>query len=106
LLSALAEARPGRDPVLLLLDHEPQRAGKDEVATALRLPERVIGSHPRGFDLVMADALHSTAPLFNFLLTRGKHALTVLKWVSTLPEQSVSTGRAVAFGHQRWDLVG
>ena len=177
-LLLLPGARPGCDPVRFLLDHEPQRAGEDEVATALRLLERVLGSYPRGFDLVLADALYSTAPLFNFLLARGKHVLTVLKddrrnlyqdasalfaafpptegnfrsrkclwwdfpgllswpqvnapvrvirsqetrtvrrqldgkdetrtsdwiWVTTLPEQSVSTGRAVAFGHQRWDI--
>jgi hypothetical protein len=139
---------------------------------------RQVTSYPRGFDLVLADALYSTAPFFNFLLARGKHVLTVLKddrrnlyqdatalfaafpakagsfrsrkclwwdfpgllswpqvnapvrvirsretrtvrrqldgkdetltsdwiWVTTLPEQSVSTGRAVAFGHQLWDI--
>ena len=78
-LMLLPGARPGCDPVRFLLDHEPQRAGEDEVATALRLLERVLGSYPRGFDLVLADALYSTAPLFNFLLARGKHVLTVLK---------------------------
>ena len=78
-LMLLPGARPGCEPVRLLLDHEPQRAGEDEVATALRLLERVLGSYPRGFDLVLADALYSTAPLFNFLLARGKHVLTVLK---------------------------
>ena len=177
-LMLLPDARPGCDPVRLLLDHEPQRAGEDEVATALRLLERVLGSYPRGFDLLLADALYATAPLFNFCLARGKHVLTVLKddrrnlyqdatalfaafpaaegsfrsrkclgwdfpgllswpqvnvpvrvirsqetrtvrrqldgkdetltsdwiWVTTLPEQSVPTGRAVAFGHQRWDI--
>ncbi len=177
-LLLLPGARPGCDPVRFLLDHEPQRAGEDEVATALRLLQRVLGSYPRGFDLVLADALYSTAPLFNFLLARGKHVLTVLKddrrnlyqdatalfaafppaegsfrsrkclwwdfpgllswpqvnapvrvirsqetravrrqldgkdetltsgwmWVATLPVQSVSTGRAVALGHQRWDI--
>lgn len=177
-LMLLPAARPGCDPIRLLLDHEPQRAGEDEVATALRLLERVLGSYPRGFDLILADALYSTAHLFNFLLARGKHVLTVLKddrrnlyrdanalfaafpaaegsfrsrqclwwdfpglrswpqvnapvrvirsqetrtvrrqldgkdetltsdwiWVTTLPAQSVSTARAVAFGHQRWDI--
>ena len=177
-LMLLPAAGPGRDPIRLLLDHEPQRAGEGEVATALRLLERVLGSYPRGFDLVLADALYSTAHLFNFLLARGKHVLTVLKddrrnlyqdvtalcaacppteggfrsrkclwwdfpgllswpqvnapvrvirsqetrtvrrqldgqdetltsewtWVTTLPVQSVPTGGAVAFGHQRWDI--
>ena len=177
-LLLLPAARPGCEPLRLVLDHEPQRAGEDEVATALRLLERVIGSYPRAFDLVLADALYATAPFFNFLLAHGKHALTVLKderrnllqdvaglfasvsplagsfrnrsclwwdfpdllswpqvntpvrvirslethsvkrqldgkddplisdwiWVTTLPLHSVSTGRAVAFGHQRWDI--
>jgi hypothetical protein len=78
-LMLLPAARPGCDPVRLLLDLEPQRAGEDEVSTALRLLERVIGSYPRGFDLLLADALYATAPVFNFLLARGKHVLTVLK---------------------------
>ena len=177
-LMLLPATRPGCAPIRFLLDHEPQRAGEDEVATALRLLERALGAYPRGFDLVLADALYSTAPLFNFLLARGKHVLTVLKddrrnlyrdtvalfaacppkegsfrsrkclwwdfsdllswpqvnvpvrvvrsqenrtvrrqldgkdelltsdwiWVTTLPAQSVPTGRIVAFGHQRWDI--
>jgi hypothetical protein len=177
-LMLLPGSRPGCVPVRFLLDHEPQRAGEDEVATALRLLERVLGSYPRGCDLVLADALYATAPFFSFLLARGKHALTVLKddrrnlcrdaaarfaacppeagrfrsrkclwwdfpgllswpqvkvavrvirsqethtvrrqldgedeqltsdwvWVTTLPAQSVPTGRVVALGHQRWDI--
>lgn len=78
-LMLLPGARPGREPVRLLLDHEPQRAGEDEVATALRLLERVIPAYPRAFDLVLADALYGTAPFFNFLLARHKHVLVVLK---------------------------
>jgi hypothetical protein len=78
-LMLLPGARPGCEPIRLLLDHEPQRAGEDEVVTALRLLARVIGSYPRAFDLVLADALYATAPFFNFLLAHGKHALTVLK---------------------------
>jgi len=78
-LMLLPAARPGCESVRLLLDHEPQRAKEDEVATALRLLARVIGSYPRAFDLVLADALYGTAPFFNFLLARGKHALVVLK---------------------------
>jgi hypothetical protein len=72
-------APPGRQPLRLLLDHEPQRQGEDEVATALRLLERVIPAYPRAFDLVLADGLYATAPFFNFLLARRKHALAVLK---------------------------
>ena len=78
-LMLLPGAPPGRDPVRLLLDQEPQRAGEDEVATALRLLDRVLGAYPRAFDLVLADALYGTAPFFNFVLARGKHALVVLK---------------------------
>jgi hypothetical protein len=78
-LMLLPAARPGCQPIRLLLDQEPQRAGEDEVATALRLLARVVGAYPRAFDLVLADALYATAPFFNFLLARGKHALTVLK---------------------------
>jgi hypothetical protein len=78
-LMLLPAARSGCEPIHLLLDHEPQRTGEDEVATALRLLVRVIGSYPRAFDLVLADALYATAPFFNFLLAHGKHALTVLK---------------------------
>ena len=177
-LMLLPGSRPGCEPIRLLLDHEPQRAGEDEVATALRLLKRVIGSYPRAFDLLLADALYGTAPFFNFLLANGKHALVVLKderrhlyqdaaglfacvpaqqgafrsrqclwwdfpdlrswpqvntpvrvirslethsvrrqldgkddlktsdwmWVTTLPSSLVSTGRAVGFGHQRWDI--
>ena len=78
-LLLLPAARPGSEPVRLLLDHEPQRAAEGEVATALRLLERVIGAYPRAFDLVLADALYATAPFFNFLLDCDKHALVVLK---------------------------
>jgi hypothetical protein len=177
-LMLLSGARPGCDPIRLLLDCEPQRAGESEIATALRLLERVIGAYPRAFDLLLADALYATAPFFNYLLKHGKYALVVLKneqrnlyqdaagliarfpprqgsfrsrqclwwdfpdllswpqviapvrvirsletysvkrqldgkddpqvsdwiWVTTLPVQLASTERAVALGHQRWDI--
>jgi Transposase DDE domain len=177
-LLLLPGARPGCVPVRFLLDHEPQRDGEDEIAAALRLLQRVLGSYPRAFDVVLADALYATAPVFNFLLARGKHVLAVLKddrrnlyqdataqfaafppqagsfgsrkclwwdfpgllswpqvhvpvrvirsqetrtvrrqrdgkdetlssdwiWVTTLPPASVPTARAVALGHQRWDI--
>jgi hypothetical protein len=70
---------PGREAVRLLLDHEPQRPGEDEVETALRLLARVIPAYPRAFDLVLADALYAKASFFNLLLARGKHALVVLQ---------------------------
>jgi hypothetical protein len=65
--------------VRLLLDHEPQRPGEDEVATALRLLARVLAAYPRAFDLVLADGLYAQAAFFNLLLAHGKHALVVLK---------------------------
>jgi hypothetical protein len=63
----------------LLLDHEPQRPGEDEVDTALRVLARVLARYPRAFDLVLGDGLYAQAPFFNFLLAHRKHALVVLK---------------------------
>ena len=68
----------GRDfPVLL--DAEPLKPGEDEVATALRLLERLLEHFPRAFDVVLGDALYTDPRLYNFLLDHGKDALTVLK---------------------------
>jgi hypothetical protein len=78
-LMLLPATRAGRPAVRLLLDHEPQQPGQDEVETALHLLERVLRAYPRAFDLVLGDALYAKAPFFNFLLTHGKHALVVLK---------------------------
>ena len=69
----------GRKPLRLLLDCEPMLPGEDEVACAIRLLTRVLAAYPRAFDLVLADALYATAPFYNFLIDRGKHALVVLK---------------------------
>jgi hypothetical protein len=63
----------------LLLDAEPQRAGEDEVATATRVLERVLGDYPRAFDVVVADALYAQAPFFQLGLGHGKDVLAVLK---------------------------
>jgi hypothetical protein len=171
-------APAGRQPLRLPLDHEVQRPGEDEVATALRLLERVLVRYPRAFDLVLADGLYAQSRFFNFLLEHRKHVLVVLKderrnlyqdaaglfdslppiqgtyrsrdcqwwdlgdlvswpevkvplrvirsvetysirrqldkrdetltsdwvWATTLPSAQVSVGRAVGFGHQRWDI--
>lgn len=78
-LMLLCGAPASRPALRLLLDLEPQQPGEDEVATAQRLLERVLPAYPRAFDLLLADALYSTAPFLNFLLARGKHALVVLK---------------------------
>ena len=78
-LMLLPGGPPGRPAVRLLLDHEAQRAGEEEVETAQRLLKRVMLAYPRAFDLVLADAAYAEAPFFNFLLDHGKHALVVLK---------------------------
>jgi hypothetical protein len=62
-----------------LLDVEPQLPGEDEVAAAKRLLERVLTDYPRAFQLVIADALYGQAPFINFLRSRRKHVLIVLK---------------------------
>jgi hypothetical protein len=78
-LMLLSGDRPSHPTLRLLLDLEPQRPGENELAPALRLLDRVIGSYPRAFDLVLADAFYGVAPFFNYLSSRGKHALVVLK---------------------------
>ena len=78
-LLLVTDAPPGRQPLRLPLDHEPQLPNEDEVATAMRLLKRVLARYPRAFDLVLADALYTRADFFNFLLDHRKHALVVLK---------------------------
>ena len=72
-------APAGRPPLRIPLDHEPQLPGEGEVEAAIRLLERVLLRYPRAFDLVLADALYTQAPFFNFVLDHGKHVLSVLK---------------------------
>jgi hypothetical protein len=68
----------GRD-LCILLDAEPQQAGEDEVAAALRLLERVLMAYPRAFDVIVADALYADSRVFNWALAHGKEAMAVLK---------------------------
>ena len=63
----------------LLLDVEGQRPGEDEVKTARRLLDRVIKSYPRAFQLILADALYADASFINYLWSKGKYVLIVLK---------------------------
>jgi DDE family transposase len=63
----------------LLLDVEAQLPGENEVATALRLLERVLQAYPRAFQLLLGDALYAQAPFLNFLIRHGKQVLLVLK---------------------------
>jgi hypothetical protein len=63
----------------LMLDGEPMRPGEDEVAAAIRLLERVLDIYPRAFDVVGGDGLYAQAPFFNFVRSRGKDVIAVLK---------------------------
>jgi hypothetical protein len=63
----------------ILLDSEAQRPGEDEVATAIRLLDRLLVAFPRAFDVVLADAIYADPRFFNFLWSNGKDVLTVLK---------------------------
>ena len=65
--------------VRMLLDAEPIQAGEDEVATAIRLLDRVIEDSPRAFDLIQGDALYADPRFFNWAIRHGKHAMAVLK---------------------------
>ena len=78
-LMLLPGARSSGKPLRILLDCEPMLPEEDEVACGMRLLTRVLAAYPRAFDLLLADALYATAPFFNFLIDRGKHALVVLK---------------------------
>lgn len=99
----------------LVLDAEPQRPGEGEVAAALRLLERVLRLYPRAFEVVLADGLYSDPRVFNYLYSRGKDILAVLKdnhpalledasslFESTPPVGGRNGGRVSLW----WDLVG
>lgn len=64
---------------VLLLDLEMQRPGEDEVATAIRLLERLFLEYPQAFDVVMADGLYARAPFFKKVVAHDKHVIAVLK---------------------------
>jgi hypothetical protein len=112
-LMLLCGSPPDRPAVRLLLDLEPQRAGEAELATALRLLERVLAAYPRAFDVVLADALYAVAPFLNFLLLHGKQTLVVLKderrdayqdaaglWAQQLPQRGSYDSRNCLW----WDI--
>ena len=65
--------------LVLFLDAEPQLPGEDEVATAMRLLERVFKYYPRAFDVVLGDAKFTDPRFFQFVTSHGKDVLTVLK---------------------------
>lgn len=103
----------GGSPLRLLLDLEMQQPGEDEVAAARRLLERFLGTYPRAFDLLLADALYATAPFINFLVARHKHVLIVLKddrrhlyqdVLRRFPTVAPQSGRRGARRCQWWDF--
>ena len=61
------------------LDAEPQKAGEDEVATALRLLDRVLPMYPRAFDVIVVDGLYADSRMFNYAADHGKDVIAVLK---------------------------
>jgi hypothetical protein len=63
----------------LMLDAEPMRPGEEEVATGLRLLDRVIADYPRAFALIQGDALYADPRFFNWAIDHGKDAFAVLK---------------------------
>jgi len=63
----------------LLVDAEPVKRGEDEVEAAMRLLERVIAAYPRAFDVVIGDSLYAQGRFFNYVLSKGKHVMAVLK---------------------------
>lgn len=99
----------------LLLDAEPQRPGEDEITTAVRLLERLVGEYPRAFDVVLGDALYTDPRIYNFLLGHGKDVLTVLKNENRdlltdartlFAEQLPQVSNTAATRRETWDLSG
>jgi hypothetical protein len=62
-----------------MLDAESQLPGEGEVATAMRLLERVIADYPRAFDVVVADALYASSNFFQLAVENKKDVIVVLK---------------------------
>jgi len=99
----------------LTLDLEPQRPGEDEIATAMRLLQRVVEAYPRAFDVVAGDALYANSTFFNFVVGLSKDALAVLKderrdlvgdLRSLLPGTSPQTFERDRARVQAWDFSG
>lgn len=61
------------------MDLEALEPGDDEPAAAERLLKRVIGNHPRSFDVLGADAIYLRPSILNLLHDHGKYLVAVLK---------------------------
>ena len=66
-------------PIPLPLDVEEVRPGEDEIATAVRLLERIQKHYPKAYDVVTGDALYADPRLLSFLRRHHKHLIAVLK---------------------------
>ncbi len=62
-----------------MLDAETQLANEGEVATAMRLFERLIENYPRAFDIVVADALYAHSNFIKLVVDKKKDVIIVLK---------------------------
>ena len=104
----------GRD-LEVMLDLEEVRPGEDEVATAVRLLDRVLADYPRAFDVVVGDGMYADPRVFNWAIDHGKDALAVLKedhpalladarsLMATIPPTVMEEGTR---RRECWDLEG
>lgn len=105
------------DGICIPLDVEMQQPGEDEVASSVRLVERLCTMYPRAFDVVLADGLYARAPFFKTVTGFGKEVIAVLKddrrdlikevrnrCKNMAPQQSTRSDGVTAV--QSWDLEG
>jgi len=99
----------------LTLDAEPIRPGEDEVATALRLLDRVVRDYPRAFDVIGGDAKYADPRFFHWALDHRKHAMAVLKderrdlladAQSLFADQPATAVREGTVRRECWDMEG
>lgn len=67
------------DGFYFLLDLEPVLPGEDEVASAMRLLQRVLASYPRCFDVLTCDAIYLRPSTIRALCAANKHFVAVIK---------------------------
>ncbi|MCP4591052.1 MAG: transposase [bacterium] len=103
------------NPFTIMLDAEPMKPGEDEVATAIRLLERLCRQYPRAFDVVAGDSLYADPRFVTAVRSRGKDFLAVLKanqpslledsngLFDVTPSERITRGRAQC---EVWDASG